>query len=317
MLLYLDNPIDLPLFTRDSGKNSFHLPPTFSHRLEYLATQAFIPLLRLMPRRCRSAFGGCLGQLIYYIGIRTKVTKENLHQAFPNLPSKAVSQVARRVYRHFGRVSTGFVVLAKLSRNDLGTWIHVTGFDVLDEAIKSGKGGIVFSGHLGNWEIMGAIASQCGYPVTFVVASQSNVLVEDLIDRFRASAGIEIIKRRDAIRGVLSALQRNRLVAILIDQDAHEDGVFVPFFGRPASTPRGPSVFHLRTGSPLIFAQSTRLPGDHYRIRFVKFPTTPTENADEITSRMSARLEAAISETPEQWFWMHRRWKTRPPESSS
>jgi KDO2-lipid IV(A) lauroyltransferase len=114
---------------------------------------------------------------------------------------------------------------------------------------------------------------------------------------------------------VLSALKRNRCVALLIDQDAHEDGAFVPFFGRPASTPRGPAVFHLRTGAPLVFARSIRLPGERYRIHCTRLNTDGITDPDRITALMTEELEAAIRETPEQWFWMHRRWKTLPPVS--
>jgi KDO2-lipid IV(A) lauroyltransferase len=240
------------------------------------------------------------------------VTEANLAAAFPTLPNRAIRTLSARVYRHFGRVATSFVEFNNLSQSDIGQWIFVDGFDVLARTLKGGKGGIFFSGHLGNWEIMGAIVARCGFPVTFVVTTQSNKLVEELIDRYRAQVGIEIIKRKDAIRGVLSALKRNRFVAILMDQDAHEDGAFVPFFGKLASTPRGPAVFHIRTGAPLIFAHSIRLPGERYRIRLTPFDSHNEQDADVLTARMTATLEAAIRETPEQWLWMHRRWKTRP-----
>ncbi|MDD5087530.1 MAG: lysophospholipid acyltransferase family protein [bacterium] len=282
--------------------------------MQYWAILALAAALRVVPRRCRAIVGACLGQLIHFIGIRVKVTQDNLLRAFPNLPPKAIKQISRRIYRHFGRVATSMAI-PPITRSDIGTWIFLNGADVLDEAMQANRGGIVFSGHLGNWELMGALCARLGYPVSFVVASQSNRRVEELIDRFRKSTGIEIIKRRDAIRGVLSALKRGRLVAMLIDQDAHEDGTFAPFFGTPASTPRGPAVFHLRTGAPLIFARSVRLPGERYRIDIERFDATGCTDPDDLTARMTARLEAAIHETPEQWFWMHRRWKTHPVAS--
>lgn len=219
--------------------------------------------------------------------------------------------MSSRVYRHFGRVAVSFVSIPGLLKADVGKWIYVEGFDVLTKTLEGGKGGLFVSGHLGNWEIMGGIVARCGFPVTFVVTTQSNKMVEELIDRYRIKAGVEIIKRRDAVRGVLSALKRNRLVAILIDQDAHEDGAFVPFFGKLASTPRGPAVFHLRTGSPLIFAHSIRLPGDRYRIRLTPVNTHGLDDADTVTAHLTTMLEQAVRETPEQWLWMHRRWKTR------
>lgn len=287
----------------------------FSHQIEYLLLVGFGAALRLLPRHIRSAIGACLGHIIYFIGIRKSVTYANLLAAYPSLPPRGIQKTLRKIYAHFGRVAAGFVGLPRLSRNDLGKWVFVEGFDVLDAVLKQKKGGIVVSGHIGNWEIMGCIAARCGYPVSFVVAAQSNPLVERLIDRYRGEAGVEIIKRRDAVRGVLSALKRNRLVAIMIDQDAHNDGVFVPFFGRPASTPRGPAVFHQRTGSPLLFAHSVRLPGERYRIRFEPISSDQSQDPDALTAQMTRMLENTIRETPEQWFWMHRRWKSAPNAS--
>jgi len=307
--------VELPLFTRNSGIFSFRVHHKISHRLQYFALILFSLPLRWLPRRARSAGGAFLGQLIYLIGIRRKVTEQNLRAAFPSMPTGAVRQVCARVYRHFGRVAVSFVALPRISTKDLGKWIYFDGLDVLQQILHEGKGGIFYSGHIGNWEVMGAIAAQLGLPVTFVVARQSNRDVEELIDHYRESAGIEVVKRADAVRGILQALRRNRLVAIMIDQDAHEDGAFVPFFGRLASAPRGPAVFHIRSGAPLVFALSRRLPGEKYYIRFTRMDTEGETNPDVLTARMTAVLEAAIRETPEQWFWMHRRWKTRPPAS--
>jgi Kdo2-lipid IVA lauroyltransferase/acyltransferase len=314
-LVAIDNPKELPLFTRNLRKISFRVRTPVSNRLEYLATVLIAAYLRLWPRRWRSAFGAWLGQLVYIIGIRRQVTHDNLQAAFPDLPERAIRTVTARVFRHFGRVATSFVSLSSLRKDDVGKWIFVEGWEVLTKALDEGKGAITVSGHLGNWEIMGCLVSRCGFPSTFVVASQSNPLVEELIDRYRIAAGVEIVKKRDAIRGVMTALKRNRLVAMLIDQDAHEDGVFVPFFGRPASTPRGPAVFHVRTGAPIIFVTCIRLPGDRYRIRFDRFDSQGETDPDIITARLSERLEQAVRETPEQWLWMHRRWKTSPSAS--
>jgi len=153
--------------------------------------------------------------------------------------------------------------------------------------------------------------------VTYVVEAQANPLIERWMNRMRESVGVEIVPRRDAARGVLRSLKRNRVVAMLCDQDAGRAGVFVPFFGRPASTPRGPAVFHLKTGVPMIFGSC---PGDRrgkYRVNFepLKFTGLIGERErDEraIMSQITARLEADIRLRPEQWLWLHRRWKTSP-----
>jgi KDO2-lipid IV(A) lauroyltransferase len=287
--------------------------------IEYFVARFFQGFVAILPRRVSGALGAALGALIYGVGIRRRVTEENLSRAFPTLPTRAIRQTAHAVYRHFGRVGVSFAWLPRLGPGALRKWIFIDGLDVLDEVLQRGKGGIVVSGHLGNWELMGGIAAALCYPVTYVVTTQRNKRVEALMDTLRQSVGIEIVKMRESVRGVLSALHRNRLVAILMDQDAHEAGAFVPFFGRAASTPKGPAIFHLKTGAPLIFAHSRRVSYERYIIHFEELDTTALENrdAETITALATRRLEEAIRETPEQWFWMHRRWKTPQPESSS
>lgn len=288
---------------------------TLSHRFQYIIILLLISILRVLPRRTRGWVGNALGQVAYFTGIRRNVVLDNLKHAFPGIPDKAAKATAAKVYRHFGTVAASIVGFAGLNKSAINRWVFVENGEVLDEALAEGKGCIMVSGHLGNWEIGGYLVAARGIPSTFVVTTQRNKLIEAKFDRIRATSGAEIVKRRVATKGVLSALKRKRLVAILIDQDAHEDGAFVPFFGRPASTPRGPAVFHLRTGAPLIFGYATRLPGERYRMHYERIDSTGITDADELTALLTHKLETAIRIRPEQWFWMHRRWKTLPPKS--
>jgi len=286
--------------------------------IEFAAVRFFQVIVTILPRRVAGALGALAGELAYAIGIRRRVTKDNLQMAFPSLPPCAVRQVARGTYRHFGRVAVSFAWLPRIKSDTLGRWVFIKNRQVFDDALRQGKGAIFVSGHLGNWELMGAIVAALGYPVTYVVTTQRNKRVEALMDELRRSVGIQIVKVRDGVRGVLSALKQNRLVAILMDQDAHEAGAFVPFFGRAASTPKGAATFHLKTGSPLIFARSRRISRERYIVSLEELDTSRLEprDADTITAYATRFLETAIRETPEQWFWMHRRWKTTPPASS-
>lgn len=284
-----------------------------THQFTYLLVVFMATVLRKLPSQIRGWAGAALGQLVYFIGIRRKVTAQNFSDSFPELPKKAVTAVSRAAYCHFGRVAVEFAAIPELSLEKDVNRILDPDHHVLEEALAAGQGSIVFSGHLGNWELMGAMAAKRGLPVSFVVTTQRNKLIEEFIDQVRRNCGIEIIKRRDAARGVLKALKRNRAVAILIDQDAHDNGAFAPFFGRPASTPRGAAVFHLRTGAPLVFAYSTWLPGNRYRIYHERFESNGITDPDILTALMSQRLETAIRTTPEQWMWMHKRWKSTPP----
>ncbi|HDH58386.1 MAG TPA: lipid A biosynthesis acyltransferase [Bacteroidetes bacterium] len=291
---------------------------SWRHALEEKALSFIAFLMRQLPRNAALRFGEILGSLVYLIGVRTAVTRENLTRAYPEFSSKQIEKIARNCYRHFGALLAEFARLPLLHPDNVADLVEFEGFEVLDGALKKGRGGIVVSGHLGNWELMGASVAIAGYPVSYVVTSQQNPRVEALMDRLRESTGVQIIKRKDAIKGVLRALKSNQLVAILSDQDTHEAGVFVPFFGRPASTPRGAAMFCLRTGADLIFAESYRRGKDRLKVVCEliprdDLPDDQDEAVQELTRRFTARLEEAVRRHPEQWFWMHRRWKTPPP----
>ena len=206
--------------------------------------------------------------------------------------------------------------IPRLNERTIWRWIDISKRSLFDEILARGKGAIAVSGHFGNWEWMGAGMSIMGYQVTYVVTSQTNRLVEEWMNRMRQSVDIETVHRNKAVKGVLSAHKRNRIVAMLCDQDAGRAGVFVDFFGRPASTPRGPALFHLKSGVPIVFVSAPRGSDGKYRLTFdeMKFDDlTGSRERDEqiIMQKITTRLEAEVRAYPEQWFWLHRRWKTK------
>lgn len=288
------------------------------HRVEESALAALGGLMRTVPRKAALTIGETLGSLIYRLGIRAPVTRQNLSQAFPEFSPAEIHCLALRCYRHFGALLAEFSRLPLLHPDNVRQLVDFQNLEELDRALALGKGGVVVSGHLGNWELMGSACAVMGYPVYYVVTGQENERVEIMMDRLRQSTGVGIIKRRDALKQVTKALKENRLVAILSDQDAHEAGAFVPFFGRLASTPRGAAIFSLRTGAQLIFADSYRQGTDRLKVDLELIPQTglPEDReaaVQELVRRFTAKLEQAIRRHPEQWFWMHRRWKTPPP----
>jgi KDO2-lipid IV(A) lauroyltransferase len=288
------------------------------HSIEFHALQFLARLLRLLPRTASLAVGESLGHLVYLLKIRTDVTRDNLRRAFPEQSVEEIEGIVLGCYKHFGALLAEFARLPLLRRENLDDFVETDDRSVLDESQARGKGGIVVSGHLGNWELMGASTALLGYPVSYVVTDQQNPKVDRFMDQLRETAGICIIKRRDAIKGVIKAMKNNELVAILSDQDAHEAGAFVPFFGRPASTPRGAATFALRTDADLIFVESYRQDRGKLKVihEFMSLEDLPEDRdaaVHELTRRITARLEEAVRRHPEQWFWMHRRWKTSPP----
>ena len=294
---------------------------TFQHNIEYFGVLAVAWFARILPQTLAINMGKGIGWSAYaMLGIRRSVTHDNLRQAFPDKPEQWIRRTARACYQHFGRVA---VELARLPKMDL-RWIEKNvefrGQDVLDRSQARGKGGVVMSGHIGNWEIMGATVAVLGYPATYIVTTQRNKAVERWMDNLRAGRGIQIIKTHDSAIRMIRALKKNRIIAVLSDQDAHEDGVFVPFFGRLASTPRGGAVLQLKTDASPIFCFSTGLPGGKWQITLEDIPV-PGEGIDmkdaeiQLLTYVTERLEEEIRKRPGQWLWMHRRWKTPPPNS--
>jgi KDO2-lipid IV(A) lauroyltransferase len=197
-------------------------------------------------------------------------------------------------------------------------WMDTEELSVIEEALRENKGVIFASGHFGNWEWLGGALSVKGWAMTYVVTAQSNPFADRWLSDMRRSLGAEIVYKKDAVRGVIRALKNNRVIAMLNDQDAHESGVFVPFFGRLASTPRGVAVFHLKTGCPVVFGKTIARKDGKYqihleRLRFDNLTGNREQDEYLIMTKITARLEEEIRHNPEQWLWLHRRWKTKPP----
>ena len=289
----------------------------FRAKFELFVVRAIEALFRMLPLRASRAVGAGLGALVGALGIRKKVALEQLAFALPELSDAERLHIANGMYRSFGRTLAEFARLPLLTPENISSQMEFHGLDVMRAAIAEGKGIIGVSGHLGNWEWMGAGTALSGIPLTYIVASQSNKLVEERMDTLRKGCGIEIVNRNDnAAKGTLRALRNGRLVAILCDQDAHSEGVFVPFFGRLASTPRGAMVFALRTGAPVIFNEGVRI-GQNFQMTYERMDLSglPEEHEAAVTEgmkRITARLEQSIRAHHEQWLWLHRRWKTRP-----
>jgi KDO2-lipid IV(A) lauroyltransferase len=195
----------------------------------------------------------------------------------------------------------------------------MVGFEALEKAVEAGKGAIVITGHFGNWEIGGASLAVRGIPLEVVAQRQRNPLFDRDLNRNRERLSMTVIERGEAPKRVLKALRKGRVVAIVGDQNLRRGGVFVEFFGRKASTARGAAVFALRTGSPIFLGIALREPGfpQRYRVRLEAIEFSPggemEADALALTALHTRRLEEAVKTAPEQYFWQHRRWKTRPP----
>lgn len=261
------------------------------------------------------AAGAGLGDVAHALGLRRRVAEQNLSAAFPDWSTERRARVVRDVYRELGRVALEYPRLDRLAAAPLGEHIAaIEGREHLERAIRDGRGAILMGGHFGNFELSGACMARL-HPTSFVVRPLANPGVETRIRTLRARAGIGQIQE-SAPRAVYEALRANQWVAMLADQDARRHGVFVPFFGRPASTAIGPARIALATGAPIIMGLMWREPDGRHRLEVdpplrLEDPGAP-DAALRLTALHVRRLEERVREHPEQWFWLHRRWKTAP-----
>lgn len=285
------------------------------HNIEYYSLSIFASLIRRLSLRQARRVACLLADFVYYfVPIRKKVVIQNISESFKEKTLKEIKSIARKTYRQFSQTMMELLFMPKINAEQLKDLVGIENKTLLDKTIKDGKGAILVGAHFGNWELMGAALAQY-YPVSFVIGQQQNIKVDGLLNSYRLSKGISLIPLKMALRGVMSALKANKFVAILSDQDAHETGAFVEYFGRPASTPKGPALFALRSGCPLIMGTAFRDNGK-FRAMFELVPK-PEPSGDEekdiinYTAAYTKILEAHTRSHPDHWFWMHRRWKTK------
>ncbi len=300
--------------------------PTLAHRAQYLALRSLIGALRLVGWNTAAAVGEWVGRLGYApLGIRRALVEDALRRCFPAFTEDRVRAVARASYGHLGRVTIEAALLSGGPEEVFQRFEPCPDWPVVEAALAEGRGICMVTGHFGNWELagsyVGARLTAMGSGLEAIVRSQSNPLFERYINRTRERLGMMVIPDAEAVRRTPRALKSGRAVAFVMDQGVIGlASTFVPFFGRLAKTPRGPAVFALRFHSPVVFAAAIRQPDGKYRLRLERVPVTPTGDrdydVDMIVHDYTATLERFIRETPEQYFWQHRRWKHAPPEGT-
>lgn len=289
-----------------------------AHRLQYLLFSGVIATTRALGIRGRNRLGTGLGRLGYSgVRIRRSLVESQLRHAFPDRDERWIRETARAAYEHLGRETLAMLSAAERGVDEVRARTDVEGLDDLEHALGLGRGVVIATGHFGNWEIGGAAVAARGVALDVVAQRQANPLFDRRIVESRQRLGMRVIERGRAPREALRALRNGRAVAFVADQNAGRHGVFVPFFGRSASTHRGPALLALRADAPMFIGTAERV-GDRYMIRLVPIevdrsgPLTAAE--ERLTAAFTAALEAQIRRAPEQYFWHHRRWKTRPPE---
>lgn len=243
-----------------------------------------------------------------------RVARRNLSLALPELGEARHAEIIDGVFRSIARLLVSFAKFPSIRRDNLERWIRVEGAEHVKAALVAGRGVLFATAHLGNWELSAYAHALFAAPMNVIARPLDNARIDALVERRRALSGNRIVLKKDFARVILKALAANEAVGILIDQNAALDsGVFVNFFGLQASAGTGFAKLAAHSGAAVIpgfalWSEAER----RYVLRF--YPPVPvTGDAARDTQALQAKLEAVIREYPDQWLWIHRRWKTRPP----
>jgi Kdo2-lipid IVA lauroyltransferase/acyltransferase len=287
--------------------------------IEYAAAWVGLKALGLLPRSGARFVGATFASIAYRL--RTplrRAAQANLQIAFPEWSERKRDEVIRRMIQQVGWLAGEFSQLPKYTRENIEQIVVIDGFENFDAAKRRGKGVLFLTGHMSAWELSSFAHALYGYPLHFLVRPVANRRLDSLINGYRCLSGNRPIDKNKSARAILKVLGDTGTVGILMDHNTSVDeGVFVNFFGVPASTSSGLARLALRTDAAvvpgfLIWDSSRR----KYRLRFepaVELSRTEDEEADvvENTQRFTRVIEEHVRSYPDQWLWVHKRWKTR------
>ena len=293
---------------------------TVRERLEYWLVWVFLKVMGILPRPLARAKGISLGLLVYLLhGRLRRVGMRNLSLAFPEMSRKERGRILRGEYISLGRQLAEVCLFPRYTRKNVTQVVVYDGFENFERAFARGKGVLFLTGHLGGWELSAFAHSLQGHPLSIVMRSLDNPRVDRLIQSYRTMHGNRTVDKDDFVRGLLAAMKKGEVVGILMDTNmTPPQGVFVDFFGIPAYTASGLSRIALRTDAaviPTFTIWDAKL--GKYRLRFdpaVKLIRTDDNENDIVanTAQFTKIIESYVRRYPEQWLWVHRRWKTRP-----
>ncbi|MEX0908444.1 MAG: lysophospholipid acyltransferase family protein [Gemmatimonadaceae bacterium] len=292
------------------------------HRAEYGALRGLVRALGAVPWDRAGRIGAGVGAMGYRpLGVRRRVVERQIAAAFPELRPHQVTELARRSYKHLGRSAIETALLPGLGQAGVLRLVsEVENWDLVERAHAAGRGIVIVAGHLGNWELAAAYIAARGVPFDVIVRKMGNPLFDRYLNQTREQLGVNVVYDAQAVRHTPRALREGRAVGFVADQGVRGlASTFVPFFGRPAKTPRGAAVFALRFAAPVIFVAALRKPDGSYLVGFEEIPVVDSgdreRDVDAVVLRFTRVLEKWVRRAPEQYFWQHRRWRRQPPDT--
>ena len=237
----------------------------------------------------------------------------NLKVILASEDDKAMEPMAKEVFINFSKYLVDFFRFSLVDKNNIEKFVKIEGRENIEEAFKNGKGIIAVTAHIGNWELAGIVTAIIGYPVTAVALSHKHKHVNELFVRQRESKGVNVVPLGVALRKCYAALKKNEVIGLVGDRDFTQGGISMEFLGKTVKIPKGPAMFSVKTGAPIVMTFAIRQPDDSYKLIYKKpiyYKDTgnPEEDVKTITKKFITEIEAQIRLYPQQWFMFREFW---------
>lgn len=286
------------------------------NRLEYILFLGLSYLTKLLGLNLSRRLAKGLAYVFYFIiPIRKKVAIKNLRMAFPDYSEKKIRKITIETYKSFSITLIETLYIPHISKEEMINSLKCINLDLIDRKIKEKKGTIILSAHFGNWEYLASsLALQLDVPLNMLIKVQRNPYVTEFMNKVRTKWSNVVIPLGTAVRQIFKALNENQIVIMAADQRGNVEGIRVKFLGMMSAVYSGPAVFALKTGVSIVIAISVRQPDYSYKVEFTELsvndlPEDYDSKVEEISKKYLNSLEKLIKQYPEQWLWMHKRWK--------
>lgn len=273
----------------------------------------------ILPLPIRRNLGMAIGRLCWPLVSkkRRKMAIDNISRSL-GITEEQAETIAKSSGIRFGPMFMEVLHMPRLNKDNINKYVTLSGSEHLEAALTMGRGAVLATAHSGNWELLGAALAMHGFPLVAVVQRQTNAAMDTFINEYRTKAGMHVTYKQ-GVREMVKLMGSGKIIGLLMDQDNHRDGVFVEFFGRMASTPQGAAALARLGNTPIVPAFITENPdGTHIAIFHPPVLVTKTDDrAGDIrntTQHLTRIIEQHIRQHPQEWFWLHNRWKTAPPD---
>lgn len=284
----------------------------------YVLVRALNIIFSVLPVSFALWLGRRFGVVAFWVNKKRRlIAYANLKAAFANEKSpRELRAITRRVYQNMVQTFMEVLNLTKVNKRYVDRYIDIINIERIQNAARSGRGTILLTAHFGDWELSSLVSSAVGFPITVLVREQKMKRLNELLNRLRESNGCKVIRKGMDVKNLITALKENKIVGILSDQDAGKNGMLVDFFGRPTSSHSGSMEIAKRTDSLILPAFIVRTAGAYHKLyleEYIDFRNTQSTDAvRENLQRYMALLERYVREYPDQWLWLHKRWKSTP-----